>query len=288
MTTIMIPLCSHDLLAHPDTSDTDSELEQKVLYLGRLFLASNLLAFILTVIPVVAEFGDVPSSPHDNWYVYNDIFRLIEPIVAMPFQVLILCETNIFGPFHTQTRGNLALLVMFCISAALYQQGAGFHSASNMFKHAVESVRTPESVAAYPLIEDVYDWIRDLWEHLVSHYMYAGAGILISWVNAYKLRNLVIPKGPRRNALITWVLAAVVYGLIVGSVAAQFIKGSIVALCLIFVYGFGVLGTFLHTRNDGWILGKRIVIQYYLLSYCIALVITIGWMSVNGLKSRND
>jgi hypothetical protein len=87
-----------------------------------------------------------------------------------------------------------------------------------------------------------------------------------------------------------WLLAALLYGLCIGFVSIQFIKGSIVSFCLTIIYGFCILGTYLYTqeRKDWKLFGKRVVIQYYIISYIVALIITIGWVAKNGLVSRNE
>lgn len=72
------------------------------------------------------------------------------------------------------------------------------------------------------------------------------------------------------------------------SVSIQFVKGSIVSFVLSLVYGCGVLGGFLYWKNDGLVIGKRVVIQYYVFSYAVALIITIGWVAKNGLLSRDE
>ena len=62
--------------------------------IGILFLASNIFVIILTVIPVLVEMPDVKSSPYPEWYSWSDIIRLLEPIVALPFQILLFLESG--------------------------------------------------------------------------------------------------------------------------------------------------------------------------------------------------
>ena len=65
------------------------------------------------------------------------------------------------------------LVIIFLLSAVLYQQGAGFHSAANMFKHSIETLieEYPVSSVQYPIILEIKSWMRDTWEHEISHYM---------------------------------------------------------------------------------------------------------------------
>ena len=267
-----------------------SAIEENALSLGTLFLLSNLFVVLLTGIPVLVSFPDIrPDSP--GFYSGADILRLLEPIVALPLQMLIFTSSiNFTGDSEShgkQPAGRVVLIIVFSFACALYQQGAGFHSAANMFKNSIAPIY--ESVDTTPEIVKIYDWMRNVWEHLISHYIYAAGGILISWVYAYQFRNYVIEGGIKRwSTRIVWFLASLTYAAVISFVAIEFIKGSIVALCLIVIYGYGCLGTFLYSRHDGFVLGKRIVIQYYLLAYTIALVVVIGWMGKYGLKSRNE
>ncbi|KAI8917404.1 hypothetical protein BC831DRAFT_142705 [Entophlyctis helioformis] len=177
------------------------------------------------------------------------------------------------------------------VSAALYQQGAGFHSAANMFKHAIETVlEEPKAAELYPILVDIKSWMRDTWEHIISHYMYAVGGIFISWINAYVFRNYVVSKVDR-HAIIAWIVNSILYGLIIGSVAIEFPKGSIVALALIIGYGFVILGSHLYRKGD-WQLSsfaRRPVIQSYVVSYMVALIVVLGWtIKAKGLKNREE
>jgi len=181
--------------------------------------------------------------------------------------------------------------MLFMISAAIYQQGAGFHSAANMFKHPVEEVITvhPEAATAYPELKEIYSWMRDLWEHKISHYMYAVGGILISFLQAYVYRHVNAPRFNNHIDRALWCATTLLYGLIIGSVAIEFPMGSVVALVLILVYGFGILGTFLWRIGGGWIWGKRYVLQYFVWSYAVGLIIVIAWMiKAKGIGNRED
>ena len=99
--------------------------------------------------------------------------------------------------------------------------------------------------------------------------MYAAGGIIVSFAQAFAYRNYQ-PRAPitalQKTILL---LASLVYGLIIGSVAIEFPKGSIVALIFCVVYGFGVLGTLLVRNKQMLKLGSRPVIQYFFYSYCV-------------------
>lgn len=49
-----------------------------------------------------------------------------------------------------------------------------------MFKHSLQTVMsTPHDPAIDDTLNAVYDWMRNVWEHLVSHYLYAAGNYLI-------------------------------------------------------------------------------------------------------------
>jgi hypothetical protein len=151
--------------------------KQKAKRLGYLFILSNLFVIIFTVFPVVYRFPDIDRQVNrEDWYGYDDIIRLLEPIIALPLQILIFLESSVFVKYSLAQgfeRKSIISIVMFSVMASIYQQGAGYHSAANMFKHPVQTLieKFPTSVTEFPIILDIYDWIRNIWEHYISHYM---------------------------------------------------------------------------------------------------------------------
>ncbi|KAJ3298015.1 hypothetical protein HK104_011239 [Borealophlyctis nickersoniae] len=254
-----------------------------------LLLAANAVTFIFTLVPVLVN---MKGFYRGEWYGGNDIIRLLEPIVVLPINFAILYESGIFAGHPSEKRREpIVVAALFMIFAAIYQQGAGFHSAANMFKHSVEQFAEdhPEVAAQYPDLKDIYSWMRDTWEHVISHYMYAAGGIATAFVFAYVYRNVEAPAFDNWKDRTLWILATVLYGLTIGSVAIEFPKGSIVALVLILVYGFGILGTVLWRKGGALVWGRRYVLQYYVMSYIIGLVIVIGWIIyAKGFNNREE
>ncbi|KAI8910882.1 hypothetical protein EDD86DRAFT_173192, partial [Gorgonomyces haynaldii] len=233
-----------------------------------LFSLSSFFQIILTIVPVLAELPDF-TAPYPGWYGLADLIRLLEPIVALPLHLLLF--TDMLKYLNPSER--LWMTVLFGVSVALYQQGAGFHSASNMFKHSVETLSKNATAAQqYPQLVDIYQWMRDEWEHLISHYMYAVGGILISWIYCFGFRNLE-SEPLDRSQRIKWLVCSLLYSIIVTAVAVQFISGYVVALVLICVYGFGVVGGFLYWKRD--YKGKRVIVHYFLHSYLMSFVLVI-------------
>jgi hypothetical protein len=90
-----------------------------------------------------------------------------------------------------------------------------------------------------------------------------------------------------------WVIASILYSLIVAAVAIQYPGGVYVAVSLILIWGFSILGYILYRTDTKALKGFKLfgycmVLQYYILSYSLALVIIIAWVSVNGFASRNQ
>ena len=107
-------------------------------------------------------------------------------------------------------------------------------------------------------------------------------------------RSFINPTGiSDKKTLTVWALASISYGCIIAAVAIQYPSGFFVALSLIFVWGFGVLGGFLYKSDSQTFKGYKlfgycIVLQYYIFAYSIALIIIIFWVSFNGFDSRNQ
>lgn len=112
--------------SHADVSQysdkQDEAIHAQSTRLALLFLLSNLFTMLLTAIPVIATFPDLYPTP--NWYTGADILRILEPTIALPLQLLILLEAPLF-PLSSQSR---TAVVLFALAAAVYQQGAAFHS----------------------------------------------------------------------------------------------------------------------------------------------------------------
>ncbi|RKO87335.1 hypothetical protein BDK51DRAFT_17426 [Blyttiomyces helicus] len=254
-----------------------------------LLLAGNLFTLVFTVFPVLVNLPDIRQGYYDG----NDIIRLLEPLVSTPLAFALFLESGILDNALTNRGAYGAMLVSFFMFAtALYGQGAGFHSAANMFKHPVKDLidNNPTNPDVETLT-DIYSWMRDTWEHIIAHYMYAVGGILQSFTYAYIFRNIDLGPDGLKSRLdrSLWIAAAVFYGLIVGGVAIEFPKGSIVALLLTIGYGAGVLGTYVWRMGGMFTWGRRLVLQYFLMAYSLGFVIVIGWIiHAKGFGNREE
>lgn len=152
-----------------------------------MLLLSTLWTLILTVIPVLTSLPpDDYYLPERKWYSGGDVMRFVEPVGGLLLNCIVLYQAPIFhipsfAPPSKQWDGIIALpqhwilLSIFALSLAIYQQGAGFHSASNMFKNALQTIIDSEGddTVYDNLLHKLYFYMRTVWEHDVSHYLYA-------------------------------------------------------------------------------------------------------------------
>jgi len=162
-----------------------------------VFFACNYFwTLIMTAVPVLCNLKPQhyydpkndnlsPSQGTNDWYSASDVMRLVEPLVGLPFQLILFLCSGIFEKWDNDIFTKILILI-WIFSASIYGQGAGFHSASNMFKNALESYINPDDSYDDNLIP-LYYYMRTVWEHNYSHYMYACgyAGMQICCCIAY-------------------------------------------------------------------------------------------------------
>lgn len=189
---------------------------------------------------------------------------------------------------------KIAIILIFLFGIACSQQGAAFHSASNMFKNSMKSI--PEENRD-DIESDIYFWMRTVWEHDVSHYMYAigltimHIGILASYrhhesnsIDSNKWTNFYL------------VVAAFSYASLMAGVAADFPWGLATGLSYLFIYGLLCVGGYsYYLYHTGLVknifqLGKgRPVLQFYLLSYILGIIcIFLYVLTVGGFYQLNQ
>lgn len=230
-------------------------------YIFSSFLLTSIWTLCLTVIPV---FSDVPPnnyySGHPYWYGGNDVIRFIEPVGGLSLQFLILLNSGIFE--KPSSYEKYFTIFIFMIAGSIYVQGAGFHSASVMFKH---SIGTLQEIKNDDLVQEIAFWMRNIWEHLISHYMYACGSAFMSFTQLLAYRNHTMSNeiynyiDSDTNApsydmnTITWTIftiAFLIYGLLIASVAAQFPSGCIVGLVYTIFYGLIFVGGLLYFKAN--------------------------------------
>ncbi|CAM0135937.1 unnamed protein product [Umbelopsis sp. WA50703] len=161
-----------------------------------------------------------------------------------------------------------------------------------MFKHPIEqfNLDNPALVAQYPVLNEMYLNMEDLWEHKIAHYMYAFGGMWMSWVQLFLYRNQV--HGPLSLfARTLWIIGTILYGALLAGVAIEFPDGLYVGLIYTIVIGTICILMMTLKRNGlqrGGIftMGQRMVIQYYLGACVIGLVVVIAWIAKYGFQNR--
>lgn len=202
--------------------------------------------------------------------------------------------------------------LLWSFGAAIYVQFHGVHTASAMFKvnnksrvylivltqviliikHPIQdfNLAHPELVAEYPVLYEMYSNMRDLWEHYIAHYLYAGGAMMMCWVQLFAFRNQIHGPLPTTTKTI-WCIGSIVYGILLAGVAIEFPQGLIVGLVYTIVLGIiCILIILLNPLNlpKGGLLtmGRRMVIQFYLGSCIVGLFIIIIWIGKFGLLNR--
>ena len=117
--------------------------------------------------------------------------------------------------------------------------------------------------------------------------MYAGGAILIALCNIIAFRNQR-HNSPHSALLITgWILGSLAYGILIAGVAIEFPKGTIVGLAYTLVVGVS-LGIFLIREKGISFHSRRLVLQYYLMSSVVALIIIVIWICIHGFTDRKS
>ena len=165
--------------------ESTGEVLDKELLVGKLILASNIITIVLTFLPVALDF---PSIYRNEWFGIADIIRLAEPLIILAINLALFLQ-GITEPVIMERKSQsrtILLIIWFGFSAALYQQGAGYHSASAIFKAVIRDIRDEAALKAIDpgvnlLILDAYNYARDTWEHTISHYMVKCCNKVRDW-----------------------------------------------------------------------------------------------------------
>ncbi|CAO3620741.1 unnamed protein product [Cunninghamella blakesleeana] len=250
---------------------------------------------LFTAIPVVTDIPYVVPS----FFSGDSLFRLFDPLITLPLNLYIMTKayviitggkSNYVFVFSEQT---IAWLI-WSWGAGIYVQGHGIHLASAMFKHPVQdfNLAHPDIVAQYPVLQQIYSYMRDDWEHIIAHYMYAGGAMIMSWSQIFAFRNEI--HGPiYLRTKIVFIIGLIIYGLLIAGVAIEFPYGLYFGLVYTVVIGLiCFLGIAVNRNglNRGGLfgIGKRLVLQFYLGACIIGLIIIIIWIGIYGFKNRLD
>ena len=243
------------------------KLNLKLLF--SLYLIQTTFTLLLTAIPVLVK---TPSG----LFGINDFIRLIEPIIALPLQYAILHQSN----------PSIKTISIFLVFASIYQQGSGYHSSFTLAKNLLRFIY-PAYIESTDLLA-LHSLYRDLWEHILSHYIYAFGYLIMSCIYIIQYRNT--SQELNKIEKVIFCAAVVILGLLVGAVSIDFTGGSYVGLCIT-ISSVIILTVYLVVKDgvkslvDGF---KRPVLRYYLYSMLIGLFIITVWIIRYGFKDRAE
>lgn len=175
----------------------------------------------------------------------------------------------------------------------MYVQGAGFHSASAMYKNSLKNLVDDDAQAYDPL----YYYMRTVWEHGVSHYIYAVGYALMQAAQLWAYRDTrYAEESITLTAKLLLVCSGTLLGLLLLGVALQFPSGTIVGFIYLTLYGMVTVGgyhLYLYKKNDErkvlTELGYLAVPHHFLIGYVLSYVALILWIIVvGGFHSRSN
>jgi hypothetical protein len=282
-------------------SINNSPVHNDYKFLFILFFLSNLWSLLFTSLPVIMDIPPDLYSKYKDWYTGNDIMRLLDPVGNLLINFYIFMNSGIFNGLISTTliettierkKEKFIIIFIFIFGIACAQQGAAFHSASNMFKNSMQSIPELDDVE-----NDIYFWMRTVWEHGISHYMYAiGLSIMHFSILASFRHHETNTTQSNKMSNFYLVIGAVTYACLMTTVAADFPWGLATGLSYMFIYGIlGVGGYSFHLYHTGQVvnmfqLGKgRPVIQWYLLSYTLSIIFVFLYvLTVGGFIQLNQ
>ena len=158
---------------------------------------------------------------------------------------------------------------------------------SALLKHSIEQIRLEEGPQTIPAVEEAYDYTRNVWEHIIGHYMYAAgiffASVLIVIVH---FRASYPPVSVLRAWLIAYsgTLSGILYALVSTQLPYAPLIGitvfaSVTATIVFLLWKEGELGF----RRCA----TRPIPQIYGLGTALALILTTVWTVIKGIKGRN-
>ena len=176
---------------------------------------------------------------------------------------------------------------------SLYVQGAALHTASNMFKNNLESVM---QIHDDIIVKDLHFWMRTIWEHQISHYIYACGFSVMLACEAWSYRNHSIDSS---FTIDFWskgciVGASLSYAVLIAGVATDFPSGIIVCLAYLCIYGLGCFGGFTfwqynHCDRQIVLFGSRPMLHMFTLSDAFAILLVLLWIAaVGGINTRKQ
>ena len=271
------PIESHEL-GFDDTLLTSTSLHppsRPKLVLISCLSSTCFLLFIL--LPVVIPEDHTEFDPPR--FGLNDLLRIVDPFINFPLLYLLFTSAR---PTPSKT-----VMILFAFSSTLYIFGSTAHTMSALLKHSIEAIRESAGASEIPAVEAAYDYTRNIWEHIIGHYMYAAgiffASILIVLVH---FRASYPPVSILRGWMLAYsgILSGILYALVSTQLPYAPLIGiavfsSVTATIIFFLWKEGDLGV-----------GRcatRPIPQIYALSTSLAFILTVIWTAIKGIKGRN-
>ena len=239
-------------------------------------LSSTLFLLLLLLPVVIPEDRTQIDFPR---FGLDDLLRILDPFINYPILYLLFDSAR---PAPSRT-----LTVLFALSSVLYIFGSTAHTMSALLKHSIEQIRVSQGASMIPAVEEAYDYTRNIWEHIIGHYMYAAGVFFASVLIVIVHFRASYPPVPIFRG---WMLAysGTLSGILYALVSTQLpyapligiaIFGSVTATLTFFLWKEGDLG-----RGR---CATRPIPQIYAWSATLALVLTIVWTGIKGIKGRN-
>lgn len=239
-------------------------------------LSSTLFLLLLLLPVVIPEDRTQIDFPR---FGLDDLLRILDPFINYPILYLLFDSAR---PAPSRT-----LTVLFALSSVLYIFGSTAHTMSALLKHSIEQIRVSQGASMIPAVEEAYDYTRNIWEHIIGHYMYAAGVFFASVLIVIVHFRASYPPVPIFRG---WMLAysGTLSGILYALVSTQLPYAPLIGIAI-----FGSVTTtltfFLWKEGD---LGRgrcatRPIPQIYAWSATLALVLTIVWTGIKGIKGRN-
>lgn len=238
---------------------------------------SSTLFLLLILLPVII--------PEDRTQIdfprfgLDDLLRILDPFINYPILYLLFDSAR---PAPSRT-----LTVLFALSSVLYIFGSTAHTMSALLKHSIEQIRVSQGASMIPAVEEAYDYTRNIWEHIIGHYMYAAGVFFASVLIVIVHFRASYPPVPIFRG---WMLAysGTLSGILYALVSTQLPYAPLIGIT-VFALITTTIVFFLWKEGD---LGfgrcaTRPIPQIYALSTTLAFILTIVWTAAEGIKGRN-
>jgi hypothetical protein len=288
----MLPGGSFEVDADIRLESDDVLTNESYTWITFYFCLTTLWTAFLVTLPVATQVSPTNYyAHHPGWYTGNDVIRFIEPVGGLLLNCLVMYKSGILSEKKLSS-ATWWVMGIFVFGCSLYLQGGAFHSASNMFKNSLEQIQNKYDDDRY---DSLHMYMRTVWEHEVSHYIYATGLVIMHGAQAWAYRNLRAPSqglslyGKLLLAASTGLLAFLIF-----AVALQFPAGTIVGFIYLILYGGVTVGGYLISLyRDGerralTEFGAFPVIHHFFVAYVLSFVALVLWIiSQGGFKSRS-